>query len=235
MEVSSEHLFIPIFRSTQKTGKHRIYESANYFNFIFYAISMSGQNVEVEGQILAKDVNRIATFQSTGKNAFIRLVTNDDDLRGTNVGYFYDSDAEDGEDPYFFIDTPSGAFGEFVINENGSVYIGDEDFEPLNFTQPRLIVQVAGGQHGAIRATCVYGTALTAISENSSGIDARSKTWHGIIGNSESSNHFDFLAQTNDGSMGYGESSSKRWKTNINNIPNPIEKLSRFSKLVSLK
>ena len=55
---------------------------------LFISQSLKSQKLEVEGKMLVKDINTIATFQSTVKNSFIRLATNDDPSRGTNVGYF---------------------------------------------------------------------------------------------------------------------------------------------------
>lgn len=88
------------------------------FAFLILSFSATSQSMEVVGKMVVKDVNTIATFQSTVKNSFIRFATNNDPLRGANIGYF-----DDNFDKYFFIDTPEGEFGEFIIDTETS-YIG---------------------------------------------------------------------------------------------------------------
>ena len=50
----------------------------------------------------------------------------------------------------------------------------------------------------------------------------------GVYANSENITQFDVLAETTDGSKGFGVTSSRRWKTNIRNIPNPLDKLNHL-------
>ena len=75
-------------------------------------------NLEVEGEAILKDVNKIATFQSSGSNSFINLETNNG-LTGTSIGYF-----DDNVNKYLFVDTPEGSFGEFAIRADGKTGIG---------------------------------------------------------------------------------------------------------------
>ena len=93
----------------------------NYFCLITLLIAIPNiyaQNMEIIGKMVVKDINTISTFQSTVKNSFIRLNTNDDPMRGTSVGYF-----DDNTDKYFYVDTPDGPFGELII-ESGTSYVG---------------------------------------------------------------------------------------------------------------
>ena len=55
---------------------------------LLLGMGISAQNLEVEGKMLVKDINTIATFQSSVKNSFIRLETNTDPMKGTNVWIF---------------------------------------------------------------------------------------------------------------------------------------------------
>ena len=204
--------------------------------FFLLGLALSAQEfkIEVEGKMLVKDVNRLTTFQSTVKNSFIRFATNDDPLRGTNVGYF-----DDGSDKYFFIDTPEGDFGEFTINtETGFVGVGtlEPDYKlhiidkvnqyACSVKGDRIGVIASGSDIGLFGASPNVGTVGS--SEEGTGVSGRSNLGIGVAGDSNSSNGFDFFAEANDGSTAYGESSSIRWKTNIQNIRDPIEKLSNL-------
>lgn len=168
---------------------------------ILFGFGLKAQQLEVEGKMTVRDINTIATFQSSEKNSFIRLANNDDPNSGTNVGYFNDP----GGQEYFFIDTPFGEFGEFRI-------------QPVA-AQFRTNLEVYGKN---------IDHAIAATSPNGNGLYARSDSDVAIVGNALNEDKFDFLAITTDGSNGYGESSSIRWKTNIIPIDNPIEKLGQL-------
>ena len=92
----------------------------------------------------------------------------------------------------------------------------------------------------------VNGTGIRGYSENQWGINGESTNSIGVLGSSmedyglrgesikssgvyadaRDTNQFDVVVYTADGSKGYGTISSKRWKSNIRNIPNSLEKLS---------
>jgi hypothetical protein len=200
------------------------------------SISATSQtpNTVFEGKMLVKDINTIATFQSAVKNSFIKLATNDDPLRSTNIGYF-----DDGSDKYFFIDTPEGDFGEFTINtQKGFVGIGTLEpgyklhiIDKINqyacsVEGDRIGVVSSGSNFGLFGSSPNVGTYGS--SEAGTGVRGRSNLGIGVAGDSNSSNGYDFFAEANDGSTAYGESSSIRWKTNIRNINDPIIKLSKL-------
>ncbi len=66
----------------------------------------------------------------------------------------------------------------------------------------------------------VYGKSTDEI-----GVLGESINSYGVWGNGKT---FDFYAWKEDGSIAYGQSSSRRWKTNIVNIPDPLEKMAQL-------
>ncbi|MBK8503493.1 MAG: tail fiber domain-containing protein [Saprospiraceae bacterium] len=66
----------------------------------------------------------------------------------------------------------------------------------------------------------VYGKSTDEI-----GVLGESTHSYGVWGNGKT---YDFYAWKEDGSVAYGQSSSRRWKTNIINIPNPLEKMAQL-------
>ena len=72
------------------------------------------------------------------------------------------------------------------------------------------------------------GTGIFGFSNSFVGIWGESDGWYGVYGDANDPADFDIYAQTVDGSMGYGQASSVRWKTNIKNIDDPIHKLSQL-------
>ena len=89
---------------------------------LLLVFALNEQQLEVEGKMLIKDINTIATFRSSVKNSFIRLEINNNPSMGTSIGYFLDT--FDGAAETFYIDTPREGFGEFLISE-GLVFIRD--------------------------------------------------------------------------------------------------------------
>ena len=66
--------------------------------------------LDVNGEAIFRDENKLTTFLSTGANAYLSF-ENNGGTAGADLGYFNDTN-----DQYFFINTPGGAFGELVIN-----------------------------------------------------------------------------------------------------------------------
>ena len=178
--------------------------------------------MEVDGKVVVKDVNTIATFQSTVKNSFIRLANNDDPNSGTNVGYVFDS--LKFLDRYFFIDLPQGDFGEFVITPTGNVGIGS--------LRPEGKLGVYSDQFYTIYAvnTHANGHAVTGVlgqGSTGSGVFGESLTPTGTaVEGFAQAGGCDFDA-TGPGAN-YCSTSSRRWKTYIQNFTDPIDKLSRI-------
>ena len=150
------------------------------------------------------------------------------------MGYF-----DDGNDKYFFIDTPEGDFGEFIINsETGFIGIGTLDPQyklHIKDMENQYACSVEGDRIGILASGSTYGLSgfspsvgTYGSSEEGTGVRGRSNLGIGVSGDSNSANGFDFFAENNDGSTPYGQSSSVRWKTNIRSIPNPIKKLGRL-------
>ena len=86
--------------------------------------------LDVNGEMIVKDNNRIAVFQSSGVNSFISL-ENSNGTVGTSLGYFGSNVNE-----YFYIDLPTGGFGEMVILDNGNTGVGTQN--------PQFLLHVAG-------------------------------------------------------------------------------------------
>lgn len=79
-------------------------------------------------------------------------------------------------------------------------------------------------------ASAIYGysvaqVGVTGFSSNSYGIVGSSGNSHGVFGATNSGSHFDFYAASTGGNN-YGAASSRRWKKNIRNIPDPLKKIS---------
>ena len=196
--------------------------------FLCLTFSASSQNMEVIGKMIVKDLNTIATFQSTAKNSFISISNNDDPNSATNIGFF-DNHDDNFDDPYFFIDlVGDGEFGEFMIKEGGNVYIGDLGEDLLNYSSARLNV-ITSDVNGAIFGIGIgRGNGVSGFSDSGSAVRGLSSTGYGVEGDSDDPNSYDFFAWSNDGSTAYGQGSSIRWKTNIRNISSPIEKLQQL-------
>lgn len=195
---------------------------------------LNAQHLEVDGKITIKDINRIATFQSSNKNSFISFQTNDDPDRAANIGYF-DNIGEPIVDNYryFFIDGPGGGFGEFII---GDGKIG------INTISPGAKLHVQSDFSGSIRmyggnlasSTALEvvngflsvdlnnGTALSAVGWDGYGLYGLSEHNIGVYG--RSSNSSDFWAHNGT----YGGTSSRRWKRNIEALIDPLEKLAEI-------
>ncbi|MCB0668739.1 MAG: tail fiber domain-containing protein, partial [Saprospiraceae bacterium] len=76
-------------------------------------------------------------------------------------------------------------------------------------------------------ASAIYGystsqVGVSGVSGNSYGVIGSSANFHGVLGSTASASHFDFYASSTGGNN-YGSASSRRWKENICNIPNPLE------------
>lgn len=76
------------------------------------------KKLDVHGEVIFRDENKIGIFHSSGANAFFSF-ENNGGTAGADVGYFNNT-----TDQYFFINTPGGNFGEFTILNNGHVGIG---------------------------------------------------------------------------------------------------------------
>lgn len=70
----------------------------------------------------------------------------------------------------------------------------------------------------------IYGFAES----NAAGVIGYSAGGNGVVGSTGGATGFDFYAQSMDAAKNYGSASSRRWKTNIRNIPDPLEKISRL-------
>lgn len=199
---------------------------------VFSCWQVSAQEkLRVAGKMVITETNRIATFQSTSANAFIGLAPNENPSMGTNVGYFDNGP----DDQYYFIDTPGGDFGEFRISSStGNVGIGSAPS-----TNARLYVSSSAILVNAIKGISklsygVYGESeenvgIFGISRNSIGIFGQSLNDIGILGrggfdSNTSIAQPDFWAYRGI----YGSDSSKRWKSNIKNIEDPLKLLSRI-------
>lgn len=73
------------------------------------------------------------------------------------------------------------------------------------------------------RSAAVYGYSINGV-----GSVGYSDHNHGVVGSTGSSVAFDFFAQSTNAAQNYGSASSRRWKTNIQNIPNPIDKIQQL-------
>ncbi len=76
------------------------------------------KTLDIHGELIVREHSKIAVFESSGNNAFVEIVPNSA-MSGTSVGYFDDID-----DKYFFVNTPEGGFGEFIIRADGKTGIG---------------------------------------------------------------------------------------------------------------
>jgi hypothetical protein len=72
----------------------------------------------------------------------------------------------------------------------------------------------------------VGGTGVVGTSTDGFGVDAMSTHNHGIIAASQNALKYDFKA--NGPGMDFGAGSSRRWKSNIENIANPLELISKL-------
>ncbi len=108
-------------------------------------------------------------------------------------------------------------------------------------------VQGYGGTQGVygssfsgygVYARSTYSNAVYARSTNSgaiygfaesdaAGVIGYSAEGNGVVGSTGGAG-FDFYAQSTDPAKNYGSPSSRRWKTNIRNIPDPLDKISRL-------
>ena len=91
-----------------------------------------------------------------------------------------------------------------------------------------ITVGVRGEAQGGtgVFGQSVGGTGVVGTSSQGFGVDARSTDNHGIIASSQSASKYDFKA--NGPGMDYGAGSSKRWKSNIQNIAHPLEIISQL-------
>lgn len=76
------------------------------------------KELDVRGESIFKEVNKIATFQSSGPNAFIELQSNGNGV-ATNLG-------NDANNKFFYINVPSSTFGDLIVGHNGLVSIGGD-------------------------------------------------------------------------------------------------------------
>lgn len=179
-------------------------------NFVFC------QNLEVDGKMIVKDINTIATFQSTVKNSFIKFATNNDPMRSTNIGYF-----DDDSDKYFFIDLPQGDFGQFIIDLNGRVAIGTTLPEAAQLTVKSDNFWSIYSSNSRENGNGVRGLTTGA---GGAGVFGYSLVPDGIgVEGFAQSAGFDFFASG--AGTNYGSESSRRWKSNIRNIDDPLDKL----------
>lgn len=201
------------------------------------------QKLNVEGKMVIKDKNGIASFQSTSANAFIGLAPNENPAMSTNLGY-YDASANE---QYFFIDTPGGDFGEFRIsNITGNVSIGSnsasssaklyvqDDFTSLRAGAPsfgpaglRVTAYSSFGSGGGFVPN--NGTAIEAVSWEGYGLYAESQDNIAVYGSGGFDSNTNTVQPDFWASRGiYGSDSSKRWKSDIKNIKDPLEKLAKL-------
>lgn len=112
------------------------------------------ERLEVVGESLFRDENGIATFQSSGNNAFLSFTTNNDEA-GADVGYF-----NDGTDLYYFVNTPAGSFGEMTIRNNGEVGFGSLESIPdhLINVNGNIALTNSRGRLGFFNGTLEKGT-----------------------------------------------------------------------------
>ncbi|MEE9374164.1 MAG: tail fiber domain-containing protein [Saprospiraceae bacterium] len=110
-----------------------------------------------------------------------------------------------------------GVVGHARKEQKAGVY-GDNE-NALGWGVLGRSVAVAG-----VRGESGGGAGVYGLSNNGYGIQGKSTLFHGVSGATDNPTKFDFKA---DGAgMDYGAGSSRRWKSNIVNIANPLEKIS---------
>lgn len=72
--------------------------------------------LDVHGEAIFREQNRVATFQSTSDNAFFAF-ENNGNTAGANVGYF-----NNNSEAFYYIDIPGGVFGEMIVEDDGDIY-----------------------------------------------------------------------------------------------------------------
>lgn len=173
----------------------------------FASIFLMAQNAVIEGELLVIQSNKIATFQSNSENSFIQLTNNGVDTGGTSIGYHEASDTN-----YFFINAPGGDFNDFRIDHRGRVVIG----KPTNLAAQLSVYSTSEN---------FFQAGLYAKSESPSGFGVYARAYgtgsSGVVGFGEGC---DFKAGGG-GGMDYCSSSSRRWKSNIKNLSNPLDLL----------
>ena len=110
--------------STDTTGA--IFSGGNgtaaYFNGkIGVLTDFPEKALDVRGEAIFKETNKIATFQSSGSNSFIQLQSNENG-DASDLGNF-----DDGNNKYFFINVPSATFGDLIIGYNGNISMGGDE------------------------------------------------------------------------------------------------------------
>jgi hypothetical protein len=156
-------------------------------SLIFECLAGFGQGItaphmEIKGETLVRDVNRIASFLSSGNNSFIRLASNNNAEIGISLGFYDNPSSLPLPERYFYVDGPGPDFGEFRIS-----------FLESSFNN---------------RLSAYDG--LLAISAS-----------RGVTGNGGES---DFYAMHGT----YHSPSSIRWKKNIQEITDPLSKISKL-------
>ncbi|MBK8503492.1 MAG: tail fiber domain-containing protein [Saprospiraceae bacterium] len=121
--------------------------------------------------------------------------------------------------------------GVWGVSNNEYGTIGQTGSSDINKSGVLGTGQVARGVTGSsVTGIGVYGTStggygVCGKSTNEIGVLGESTNSYGVWGNGKT---YDFYAWKEDGSIAYGQSSSRRWKTNIINIPNPLEKMAQL-------
>ncbi len=150
------------------------------------------------------------------------MANNDDPDSGTSVGYTNDSITGD---KYFFIDVPSPDFGDFIIEENGRVGIGTFTRFGVGSIPFQLTVLNSTGSAIAAESSSLDGSGIYALATGRIGTavsgTASGDVGIGVRGQGKLS---DFWAQNGT----YGGPSSRRWKSNVENISDALDKLSKI-------
>jgi hypothetical protein len=90
-------------------------------------------------------------------------------------------------------------------------------------------VQARSTNSNALYARSTNSGAIYGFAEsNGAGVIGYSAGGNGVVGSTGSVTGFDFYALNTQTARNYGSASSRRWKTNIRNIPDPLEKISRL-------